>query len=247
MQFIEEIILKDLDLGVFELKTYETIDSTNDECKRISSAKDVLVITADKQTKGKGRKGKTWQSPKGNISLSVAFADKEFGVPVSIATGILVTKSLSQVLNCDSVGLKWPNDLIFKGKKIGGILVEKEVYAKFTKTIVGIGINLELEHKESWWGDLQDFQQENLRDHLINKILLNFEQFLKNGLPDWQNLWDQYCIHNQKKISVVKNQLTFEGKYFGIDHDGALLLENQHKEIIPFSSGEVSIKGIYNS
>ena len=56
MQFIEEIILKDLDLGVFELKTFETIDSTNDECKRISSAKDVLVITADKQTKGKGRK-----------------------------------------------------------------------------------------------------------------------------------------------------------------------------------------------
>ena len=46
---------------------------------------------------------------------------------------------------------------------------------------------------------------------------------------------------------MVKNQLTFEGKYFGIDHDGALLLENQHKEIIPFSSGEVSIKGIYNS
>ena len=63
MQFIEEIILKDLDLGVFELKTFETIDSTNDECKRISSAKDVLVITADKQTKGKGRKGKTWQRP----------------------------------------------------------------------------------------------------------------------------------------------------------------------------------------
>ena len=45
MQFIEEIILKDLDLGVFELKTYETIDSTNDECKRISSAKDVHIFS----------------------------------------------------------------------------------------------------------------------------------------------------------------------------------------------------------
>ena len=42
------------------------------------------------------------------------------------------------------------------------------------KTIIGIGINLELEHKESWWGDLQDFQQENLRDHLINKNSFKF-------------------------------------------------------------------------
>ncbi len=56
MQFNEEIILKGLNLANFELKTHQLIDSTNDECKRISSNKDILVVTADKQTKGKGRK-----------------------------------------------------------------------------------------------------------------------------------------------------------------------------------------------
>ena len=65
MKFNEEIILKGLNLADFELKTHQLIDSTNDECKRISSNKDILVVTADKQTMGKGRKGKKWHSPEG--------------------------------------------------------------------------------------------------------------------------------------------------------------------------------------
>ena len=65
MQFNEEIILKGLNLANFELKTHQLIDSTNDECKRISSNKDILVVTADKQTKGKGRKGKEMAQSRG--------------------------------------------------------------------------------------------------------------------------------------------------------------------------------------
>ena len=114
MQFNEENILKGLNLANFELKTHQLIDSTNDECKRISSNKDILVVTADKQTKGKGRKGKKWHSPEGNISLSIAFADREFDVPISIATGILVKDALTEVFNLDSIKLKWPNDLVFE-------------------------------------------------------------------------------------------------------------------------------------
>ena len=175
MQFNEEIILKGLNLGKFDLKTHQLIDSTNDECKRISSNKDILVVTADKQTKGKGRKGKKWHSPEGNISLSIAFADIEFDVPISIATGILVKDALTEVFNLSSIKLKWPNDLVFEKKKIGGILVEKEVFANYTKAIVGIGINLELGEKESLWGDFKDINVKNLRDKIINKILNIYE------------------------------------------------------------------------
>ena len=127
MQFNEEIILKGLNLASFDLKTHQLIDSTNDECKRISSNKDILVVTADKQTKGKGRKGKKWHSPEGNISLSIAFADREFDVPISIATGILVKDALTEVFNLDSIKLKWPNDLVFEKKKNLSKLVEKDI------------------------------------------------------------------------------------------------------------------------
>ena len=246
MQFNEEIILKGLNLANLELKTHQLIDSTNDECKRISSNKDILVVTADKQTKGKGRKGKKWHSPEGNISLSIAFADIGFDMPISIATGILVRDALAEVFNLSSIKLKWPNDLVYEKKKIGGILVEKEVFANYTKAIVGIGINLELDKKESWWGDLKDLNGKNLRDKIINRILMKFEILLKNGLDDWKSLWHKSCIHNDAIISVARNNETIKGKYLGINDAGELLLEKETGNIISFSSGEVSIKGIYN-
>ena len=246
MQFNEEIILKGLNLANLELKTHQLIDSTNDECKRISSNKDILVVTADKQTKGKGRKGKKWHSPEGNISLSIAFADTGFDMPISIATGILVRDALTEVFNLSSIKLKWPNDLVYEKKKIGGILVEKEVFANYTKAIVGIGINLELDKKESWWGDLKDLNGKNLRDKIINRILMKFEILLKNGLDDWKRLWHKSCIHNDAIISVARNNETIKGKYLGINDAGELLLEKETGNIISFSSGEVSIKGIYN-
>ena len=246
MQFNEEIILKGLNLASLELKTHQLIDSTNDECKRISSNKDILVVTADRQTKGKGRKGKKWHSPEGNISLSIAFADIGFDMPISIATGILVRDALTEVFNLSSIKLKWPNDLVYEKKKIGGILVEKEVFADYTKAIVGIGINLELDKKESWWGDLKDLNGKNLRDKIINRILIKFEILLKNGLDDWKRLWHKSCIHNDAIISVARNNETIKGKYLGINDAGELLLEKETGNIISFSSGEVSIKGIYN-
>lgn len=246
MQFNEEIILKGLNLANLELKTHQLIDSTNDECKRISSNKDILVVTADRQTKGKGRKGKKWHSPEGNISLSIAFADIGFDMPISIATGILVRDALTEVFNLSSIKLKWPNDLVYEKKKIGGILVEKEVFANYTKAIVGIGINLELDKKESWWGDLKDLNGKNLRDKIINRILMKFEILLKNGLDDWKSHWHQSCIHNDAIISVARNNETIKGKYLGINDAGELLLEKETGNIISFSSGEVSIKGIYN-
>ena len=85
-----------------------------------------------------------------------------------------------------------------------------------------------------------------MRDKIINKILVKFEALFRNGLNDWKNLWNQSCIHNDAIISVARNDEIIKGKYLGISDSGELLLEKKIGEVISFSSGEVSIKGIYN-
>ena len=105
------------------------------------------------QTKGRGRQGKEWSSPPGNISFSIAYLEDSSEIPISLIAGVISKLAISKALNVDEIKLKWPNDLIYKNKKIGGILVEKEIKGIYYKTIVGIGINLSLDDKEPWWGD----------------------------------------------------------------------------------------------
>ena len=79
-----------------------------------------------------------------------------------------------------------------------------------------------------------------------DRILVKFEALFSDGLIDWKNLWNQSCIHNDAIISVARNDEIIKGKYLGINDSGELLLKREIGEIISFSSGEVSIKGIYN-
>ena len=107
------------------------------------------------QTKGRGRQGKQWISPAGNISFSIAYLNDTDDVPISLIAGVISQLAITKALEVKEIKLKWPNDLIYRNKKIGGILVEKEISGAQNKTIVGIGVNLALDEKEPWWGDLK--------------------------------------------------------------------------------------------
>ena len=226
---------------------FNEIDSTNDEAKRINLNKDFHIIIAEKQYKGRGRLGKKWSSPDlGNIYMTVC-TEKDFSyIPLSLVIGVICKKGIEKFINNNDIELKWPNDILYNNKKVGGVLVEKEVIKESTRTIIGIGINLNIKKEESWWGDFGDLNGKNLRDKIINKILVKFEALFRDGLNDWKNLWNQSCIHNDAIISVARNDEIIKGKYLGINDSGELLLEKKIGEIISFSSGEVSIKGIYN-
>ena len=72
------------------------------------------------------------------------------------------------------------------------------------------------------------------------------EAIVKSLFHDWKILWEQSCIHNDAEIYVSKDAEIIKGKYLGVNDLGELLLQNEKDEVISFSSGEVSIKGIYN-
>ena len=145
-KFNKEIILRDLNREDFDLFLLKSIDSTNEECKRMSIKKRFLVISANKQTSGKGRHGRNWLTPEGNIALSIAYETNAEEPPISLITGIIVTDALSESLDDENIKIKWPNDIVFRRKKVAGILVEKEKSNEVSKIIIGIGINLSLIH-----------------------------------------------------------------------------------------------------
>ena len=239
-------ILQNLPQDRLNIDIFEEIDSTNDECKRISLANDFHIIIAEEQTKGRGRLGKTWSSPNtGNIYMSISTEKKLFCSPVSLFTGLICKKSIDKIINEEKIGLKWPNDLVLENKKIGGILVETESFNNKTRTIVGIGINLNLPNKESWWGDLSKFNLADKREMLIGEIINNFVSALDNPNLKWMDEWRDACIHINKKIEINKNgELVKDITFHGVDDDGSAIVKTKDG-YEKFTSGEINIKGIY--
>ena len=239
-------ILHNLPLNKVNLKIYHNIDSTNNEAKRIELDKDFHVIIAEKQTKGRGRLGKKWSSPNsGNIYMTICTENDLSKLPISLITGLICKKAINKISNKSIIMLKWPNDILLNNKKIGGILVESEVYNKKIRTIIGIGINIKIKKEESWWGDLSEFSIEAKRNELINQILSDFiEKFDKLDF-NWMDEWKNSCIHMNKKIKINDgNAFEKEAIFLDVDKNGnAIVKTDQGRELI--SSGEISIKGIY--
>ena len=135
--------------------------------------------------------------------------------------------------------------MILNKKKIGGILIEKEHYQNRVKTIIGIGINLNIEKKESWWGDLSEFNLENKRNDLIIEITNNLIKVFDEKDFDWLNEWRQACVHINKEIKIHKNNNKKENAIFkDVDNFGNAIIETG-TGLEVFSSGQVTIKGIY--
>lgn len=240
-------ILDKLPKNRVELHLFENIDSTNEECKRINQKKDFHVVISEKQTMGKGRLGKNWSSPSsGNIYMSIYSKELSSKAPLSLIVGLICITAINSMIKTDSIGLKWPNDLLFDKKKIGGILVEKEIKGKNINNIVGIGINLNHPEKENWWGDLKKFGMQLRRDELINKMLHGYIEFCDNGFADWQTLWHQRCVHMNHEIKIKQNnKIINEGTFLGINADGSLNLQTRNSDKVRYENGEISIDGIY--
>ena len=239
-------ILRNLPSNKVNLKIYHEIDSTNDEAKRIELDKDFHVIIAEKQTKGRGRLGKRWSSPNsGNVYMTICTENDLSKLPISLITGLICKKAINKISNKSIIMLKWPNDILLNNKKIGGILVETEVYNKKIRTIIGIGINIKIKKEESWWGDLSKFSIEAKRNELINQILSDFIEKSDKLDFNWMDEWKNSCIHMNKKIKINDgNAFEKEAIFLDVDKNGnAIVKTDQGRELI--SSGEISIKGVY--
>ena len=245
-QLNKDIILANLPKNRVNLDIYDEIDSTNEFLKKNKQSSEFSLVISEKQTDGKGRHGRKWHSPKrGNIYMSISTKNTFKSGPLSLISGVICSKVLADVSKTNNIGLKWPNDLVFNNKKVGGILVEKDIFANETKTIIGIGINLKISGEESWWGDLSELKIDDHRNEIISKITSGVINSYDNNYIDWVSDWEKLCIHLSSQVKIQNlNEISKNGVFVGIEDDGSALIKTE-SGIESYKSSEISIKGVY--
>ena len=234
------------------LEVFDTISSTNDYLlrKEKNKNKDIKICIAEEQTKGRGRRGKSWISPKfKNIYFSLSsYLEKEDLSGLSIAVALSVNKVLSKI-NVMSL-IKWPNDLLVGNKKICGILIETAKVGELTKVVIGIGINVNMEYSElidQEWTSIklekkQSVDRNSIITEMINQLCITLNKFEQEEFDYFLNKFTSLDLLKDKEFTLKdKPNETFIGK--GIDNKGLLIAQNlKDQRIVKFSSGEVSLK-----
>ena len=157
--------------------------------------------------------------------------------------GLKTTIAIEKVFG-KCVKLKWPNDLIYESKKIGGILVETENFEDKFLIVIGIGINLKVNPIEPHWGDLD----ENLNDGekklaFIQELACEVSKLENYSDENWQSDWLANCVHMNSKIKIASSneELFFQG----IDHTGAALLKNTSGKVFAYQESSLSVLNLY--
>lgn len=237
------------------LTIQDCIDSTNQYLleKQCHSGQ---VCIAEQQTAGKGRRGRNWVSPHGaSINMSVAWRYEQGPAVLSglsLAVGIAVVRCLDAI-GAKGIGLKWPNDILWNERKLGGILIEVSGETNGPcQVVVGLGLNIRLpedsdQEIDQPWVNLQtvnpqlDLSRNYLIASLLNELLPLLASFNKTGLGPYLDEWKQFDICYGRQVNLHFADTIISGKVCGINDTGALMLENDDG-VREFQSGEVSLR-----
>ena len=233
---------------------FSSIDSTNRFLKKYPSSANIEVCCAETQTQGRGRFGRTWHSPFGeNIYCSSRWrlpceATKLAGLSLIVSLAIMATLDDFEI--ADNIYVKWPNDLVWQGQKLSGILLELITEAgRETDIIIGIGINVNsppqaVEIDKPWCSLFQITGKTFDRNLLIAQLIQNLQhylhEFIEQGLTAFLTRWERYDYLQGKTIAVSHLGRQLTGQYLGIDEEGQLLL-NQDGMTHHLSAGDTSI------
>ncbi|HAS51218.1 MAG TPA: biotin--[acetyl-CoA-carboxylase] ligase, partial [Gammaproteobacteria bacterium] len=240
-------------LLINRLDVYSVLDSTNRYL--MAGARDGwvsgAVCLAEQQTAGRGRQGRSWLTPFG-ASLAYSLLWRFAGPPealsgLSLATGLAVARVLKKI-GVGEVGLKWPNDVWWRGRKLGGILLESGGSAGDFYVVAGVGLNLALPHEEAAvidqpWVDLQEIlgveqiSRNELAAALISELVATFSDFQQGGFADLAAEWAQFDQVAGRPVSLHLPNTTVTGIARGVDATGAVLLETVDGGVRPYIGG----------
>ena len=218
------------------------------------------VALAEHQTAGRGRAGRSWCSPPSSglcMSMAFTFGSMPENLPsLSLAIGIGIVQALER-FEIRGIGVKWPNDIIARGGKLGGVLSEVlPANTESVTVVVGIGLNIDLENTDaksritSRLGRVVDLasccdvlpSRSAVSAALIECLFDTMVRFEADGFSPFHAMWQRYDWLRGREITIETVDGLVEGVADGIDTDGALLLKIKG-ERRRFTSGSVTLNG----
>jgi BirA family biotin operon repressor/biotin-[acetyl-CoA-carboxylase] ligase len=234
---------------------FETLDSTNDLAKELAArgAPEGTVVVAEAQTGGRGRLGREWDSPPA-VGLYVSLVLRPMLPPVdlpqiTLTSAVAVVRAVRRVAGV-APGIKWPNDLLLNGKKLGGILTEMETESdRIRHVVVGLGLNV---NNPEFPAELAATATSLTlatggafsRVHLLRAWLDEFDglydRFLRQGFAEILAEWKGLAVTLGRPVTVRQGPREISGLALDVAPDGALLLRIDGGEIVRVISGEIT-------
>ena len=233
----------------FSLLALDRVGSTNDEARRLAlegAAADFLVVTASEQTNGRGRRGRTWVSPAGNLHCSILLAIGRLAeaAQLGFVAAIALTDALSTLLPTAEFRCKWPNDVLVNGAKVAGMLLEP---AGEGWLVLGVGVDVAAAPP----AEMVAYPAQSLADLGYGgdsvAVLAAFCAALGSWVECWRAegfapirlAWLERCRGLGQPIVVRLEQDTVTGQFTGLDADGALLLDQGPLGVRRLMAGDV--------
>jgi BirA family biotin operon repressor/biotin-[acetyl-CoA-carboxylase] ligase len=212
----------------------------------------ITCITADEQTRGRGRFKRVWHSPKGNIYSTFYFRLPSKTRDLT-SLGQILALSLLEVLkedrNLKELQISWPNDILLSDKKFSGVLCEVVFTNESADIFLGIGINVNMDEKnlsliekQATSLSCETKKTENpkkLLKKLQKRFLKNLKIFLENGFLPFRKKFEKSLKNFKKVIKIFDGQNRYVGILNSIKNTGELNLKLENGEIKTFSSGEI--------
>lgn len=242
----------------FTLEIRDSVDSTNSRLieRAAAGAASGMVLVAELQTGGRGRLGRAWHAGLGEaltFSLLWRFARGAgalSGLP--LAVGIALARAI-EAAGAASVALKWPNDLLWRGRKLGGILIELAGDAMGpTAAVIGVGINVRLSPAtrarigqpaadlEEACGAAPD--RNRLAALALRELGIVLDAFAREGFAPLRDEWQRRHSHQGRRVTLILPDGSRQaGRAAGVAEDGSLLLETR-SGVKRYHSGEISLR-----
>lgn len=255
-QTILEHLSADARKWLVSLQVKSATGSTNTDLLRAEcDSIDGRVILAETQLLGRGRRGRSWASPFArNIALSMGVKVRRRGQDLgslSLVVGLAILKALESC-GVGHLGLKWPNDVLYEGRKLCGVLIEMDHSRARPEAVIGIGINhggaaLVRKQIDQPFADLGEAEKPPSRIETAAAVISLVQEyamrFNSHGFAICHQEWDRYHFFTGKEVRVTGSGDELIGRVLGVSNLGELRLQTEQGEK-RLSGGEISMRGV---